>query len=145
MRGFSLSEYDIEHIMQQEFTATCTDGGTVAPGQGIPHPRFYGTFPRKLRHYTFDRKIISLPFAIRSMTSLTAQILGLKDRGMIKENYWADIVVFDPGKVRDRATYTNPHQYAEGIPYVLVNGELVVDEGKFTGKLPGKVLTRPGR
>ncbi len=142
MRGFSLSEYDIEHIMQQEFTATCTDGGTVALGQGIPHPRFYGTFARKLRHYTLDRKIISLPFAVRSMTSLTAQILGLKDRGLLRENYWADIVVFDPEKVRDRATYTNPHQYAGGIPYVLVNGELVVDEGKITGKLPGKVLTR---
>jgi N-acyl-D-amino-acid deacylase len=142
MRGFSLDEYDIEHIMQQDFTATCTDGGTVALGQGIPHPRYYGTFARKLRHYTFERGAISLPFAIRSMTSLPAQILGLKDRGLLRENYWADIVLFDPAKVRDRATYTNPHQYAEGIPYVLVNGELVVDGGKITGKLPGKVLKR---
>jgi len=142
MRGFSLSEYDIEHIMQQDFTATCTDGGTVAPGQGIPHPRFYGTFPRKLRHYTFDRKIISLPFAIRSMTSLPAQILGLKDRGLLRENYQADVTIFDPEKIRDLATYTNPHQYAEGIPYVIVNGELVVADGKITGKLPGKVLAR---
>jgi N-acyl-D-amino-acid deacylase len=142
MRGFSLSEYDIEHIMQQDFTATCSDGGTVAQGQGIPHPRFYGTFARKLRHYALDRKVISLPFAIRSMTSLPAQILGLKDRGMLRENYWADIAIFDPEKVRDRASYTNPHQYAEGVPYVLVNGELVVDDGKITGKLPGKVLTR---
>ncbi len=142
MRGFSLSEYDIEHIMQQDFTATCSDGGTVAQGQGIPHPRFYGTFARKLRHYALDRKVISLPFAIRSMTSLPAQILGLKDRGMLRENYWADIAVFDPEKVRDRANYTNPHQYADGVPYVLVNGELVVDDGKITGKLPGKVLTR---
>jgi N-acyl-D-amino-acid deacylase len=142
MRGFSLSEYDIEHIMQQDFTATCSDGGTVAQGQGIPHPRFYGTFARKLRHYALDRKVISLPFAIRSMTSLPAQILSLKDRGMLRENYWADIAVFDPEKVRDRANYTNPHQYAEGVPFVLVNGELVVDDGKITGKLPGKVLTR---
>jgi N-acyl-D-amino-acid deacylase len=145
MRGFSLSEYDIEHIMQQDFTATCSDGGTVAQGQGIPHPRFYGTFVRKLRHYALDRKVVSLPFAVRSMTSLAAQILGLKDRGLLKENYWADIAVFDPEKVRDRATYTNPHQYAEGVPYVLVNGELVVDQGKTTGKLPGKVLTRSSR
>src|SRR5262245_27724992 len=142
MRGFSLNEYDIEHIMQQDFTAICSDGGTVAMGDGIPHPRFYGTFPRKIRHYTLDRGIISLPFAIRSMTSLPAQILGLKDRGMLKEGYWADVTIFDPEKIRDRATYVNPHQYAEGIPFVLINGELVVDGGKITGKLPGKVLRR---
>ncbi|MCI0524576.1 MAG: amidohydrolase family protein [Acidobacteria bacterium] len=145
MRGFSLSEYDIEHIMRQDFTATCSDGGTVAQGEGIPHPRYYGAFARKLRHYTLDRKIITAPFAIRSMTSLPAQILGLKDRGMIRENYWADITIFDPEKIRDRATYVNPHQYAEGVPYVLVNGELVVDQGKITGKLPGKVLMRSSR
>jgi len=145
MRGFSLSEYDIEHIMRQDFTATCSDGGTVAHGEGIPHPRYYGTFARKLRHYALDRQVISLPFAIRSMTSLPAQILGLKDRGMLRENYWADVTVFDPEKVRDRATYTDPHQYAEGVPYVIVNGELVVDGGKGAGKLPGKVLTRSDR
>ena len=142
MRGFSLSEYDIEHIMQQEFTATCSDGGTVALGDGIPHPRFYGTFPRKIRHYTLDRGVISLPFAIRSMTSLPAQILGLKDRGMLREGNWADVTVFDPEKIRDRATYTNPHQYADGIPFVFVNGELAVDGGKIVGKLSGKVLRR---
>jgi N-acyl-D-amino-acid deacylase len=145
MRGFSLSEYDIEHIMQQDFTATCTDGGTVAQGQGIPHPRYYGTFARKLRHYALDRRIISLPFAVRSMTSLPAQILGLKDRGLICEGYWADITIFDPEKIRDRATYVNPHQYAEGVPYVLVNGEPVVEAGKITGKLPGKVLAKTNR
>jgi N-acyl-D-amino-acid deacylase len=141
MRGFSLAEIDIEHIMQQEFTATCSDAGTVALGDGIPHPRFYGTFPRKLRQYVFERKIISLPFAIRSMTSLPAQIIGLRDRGLLRESYWADITIFDPKTIADRATYVNPHQYAEGVPYVLVNGELVVDGGKITGKLPGKVLS----
>jgi len=141
MRGFSLAEIDVEHIMRQEFTATCSDAGTVALGDGIPHPRFYGTFPRKIRRYVFERGLITLPFAIRSMTSLPAQIIGLKDRGWLKENYWADIAIFDPEKIADRATYVNPHQYAEGVPYVLVNGELVVDGGKITGKLPGKVLT----
>jgi len=145
MRGFSLAEVDIEHIMQQEFTATCSDAGTVALGDGIPHPRFYGTFPRKLRRYVFERNIISLPFAVRSMTSLPAQIIGLKDRGLLKENYWADITVFDPKKIAERTTYVNPHQYADGVPYVIVNGELAVDEGKITGKLPGKVLTPPKR
>jgi N-acyl-D-amino-acid deacylase len=145
MRGFSLSEIDIEHIMQQEFTATCSDGGTVAAGEGMPHPRFYGTFPRKIRRYVFERSVISLAFAIRSMTSLPAQIIGLKDRGMIKEGYWADITVFDPKTIADRANYTNPHQYADGVPFVLVGGEVVVDFGKITGKLPGKVLTPTGR
>jgi|DewCreStandDraft_2_1066082.scaffolds.fasta_scaffold00492_46 N-acyl-D-amino-acid deacylase len=141
MRGFSLSELDIEHIMRQEFTATCSDAGTVAFGEGIPHPRYYGAFPRKIRRYVFERGVISLPFAIRSMTSLPAQIIGLRDRGLLREGYWADITIFDPEKIADRATYENPHQYAEGIRYVLVNGEFVVDEGKITGKLPGKVLT----
>ena len=128
--------------MQQEFTATCSDAGTVALGDGIPHPRFYGTFPRKIRRYVFEQKIISLPFAIRSMTSLPAQILGLRDRGLLREGYWADISIIDPKTIADRATYVNPHQYAEGVPYVLVNGELVIDGGKITAKLPGKVLTQ---
>lgn len=141
MRGFSLSEYDIEHIMQQEFTATCTDAYVVTLGDGVPHPRHYGSYPRKIQHYVFQRGIISLPFAIRSMTSLPAQIMGLKDRGLLKEGCWADITVFDAEKIADRSTYTNPHQYPEGIPYVLVNGQFVVDDGKITGKLPGKVLT----
>ncbi len=141
MRGFSLSELDIEHIMRQEFTATCSDAGTVAFGEGIPHPRYYGAFPRKIRRYVFERGVISLPFAIRSMTSLPAQIIGVRDRGLLREGYWADITIFDPEKIADHATYANPHQYAEGILYVLVNGELVVDGGKLTGKLPGRVLT----
>jgi N-acyl-D-amino-acid deacylase len=145
MRGFSLSEIDIEHIMQQEFTATCSDAGTVALGDGIPHPRFYGTFPRKIHKYVFERKIISLPFAIRSMTSLPAQIIGLRDRGLLREAYWADISIIDPKTITDRATYVNPHQYAEGVLYVLINGELVIDGGKITAKLPGKVLTPTGR
>jgi N-acyl-D-amino-acid deacylase len=145
MRGFSLSEIDIEHIMKQEFTATCSDGGTVALGAGIPHARFYGTFPRKIRRYVFERGIISLPFAVRSMTSLPAQIIGLKDRGLIREGYRADITVFDPEKIADRATFTDPHQYSDGVPFVFVGGEMVVDQGKITGKLPGRVLSPPRR
>jgi N-acyl-D-amino-acid deacylase len=141
MRGFSLSELDIEHIMRQEFTATCSDAGTVAFGEGIPHPRYYGAFPRKIRRYVFERGVISLPFAIRSMTSLPAQIIGLRDRGLLREGYWADITIFDPETIADRATYADPHQYAAGILYVLVNGEFAVDGGKITGKLPGRVLT----
>jgi N-acyl-D-amino-acid deacylase len=143
MRGYSLSEIDIEHIMQQDFTATCTDGDTVLFGDGVPHARFYGTMPRKIRRYALDRQIINLPFAIRSMTSLPAQIMRLSGRGWIRPGYWADLVIFDE-TIEDTATFTAPHQYPKGIPYVFVNGVAVVDGGKFTKALPGKVLS-PGR
>ncbi len=141
MRGYSLSEIDIEHIMRQEFTATCTDGDTVRFGEGVPHARFYGTYPRKIRRYVLERKTISLPFAIRSMTSLAVQIMGLKDRGLIREGYWADLVIFDLATIADRATFTQPHQYPDGIPFVFVNGVAVVDQGQFTHATPGRVLT----
>jgi N-acyl-D-amino-acid deacylase len=140
MRGYSLSEIDIDHIMQQDFTATCTDGDTVEFGDGVPHARFYGTMARKLRRYALDRAVITLPFAVRSMTSLPAQIMRLADRGWIRPGYWADLVIFDDS-VADMATFTEPHQYPKGIPYVFVNGVAVVDDGKFTKALPGKVLS----
>jgi N-acyl-D-amino-acid deacylase len=141
MRGFSLSEIDLDHIMQQDFTATCTDGDIARFGQGIPHARFYGTMPRKIRRYVYERNVISLPHAIRSMTSLAAQIIGLKDRGLVQQGYWADLVVFDPATIADQATFTEPHQYPAGIPFVFVNGVAVVDNGKLTQATPGKVLT----
>ena len=103
MRGFSLPEIDLDHIMQQDFTATCTDGDIARLGQGTPHARFYGTMARKIRYYSLDRGVISLPHAIRSMTSLAAQIIGLKDRGLVQTGYWADLVVFDPKTVADKA------------------------------------------
>ena len=140
MRGYSLSEIDIEHIMQQDFTATCTDGGTSALGDGVPHARFYGTMAKKIRRYAMDRKVITVPFAIRSMTGLPAQIMRLKDRGVIRIGSWADLVIFDD-TIEDRATFTDPHQYPSGIPYVFVNGIAVVDQGKLTKALPGKVIT----
>jgi N-acyl-D-amino-acid deacylase len=141
MRGFSLAEIDLDHIMQQDFTATCTDGDIARFGQGLPHARFYGTMARKIRYYSLDRGVISLPHAIRSMTSLAAQIIGLKDRGLVQAGYWADLVVFDPKTVADKATFTEPHQYPTGIPFVFVNGVAVVDDGKLTQATPGKVLT----
>jgi N-acyl-D-amino-acid deacylase len=143
MRGFSLSEIDLDHIMQQEFTATCTDGGIVALGDGLPHARFYGTMARKIRRYVLDRNVVSLPFAVRSMTSLPAQIIGLKDRGLLRTGFWADVVVFDPETIADKATFTEPHQYPTGIAYVFVNGTAVVENGRLTSGTPGKVLT-PG-
>jgi N-acyl-D-amino-acid deacylase len=139
--SFNMSEPDIEHIMRQPFTMTCTDGDLVPFGLGKPHPRGNGAFARKLRVYVNERGVVDLPFAIRSMTSLPASVLGLKDRGVLRANARADILIFDPAKVRDAATYQDPHQMAEGIAYAIVNGAIVRDAGAFTGKLAGRVLS----
>jgi N-acyl-D-aspartate/D-glutamate deacylase len=139
--SFNMSERDIEVIMRQPFTMTCTDGDLVAFGQGKPHPRGNGAFARKLRVYVHDRETIDLAFAIRSMTSLPASVFGMKDRGVLRTGAWADILVFDPSAVRDTATYQNPHQLAEGFRYVLVNGIVAKDDDGFSGKLGGKVVT----
>ncbi len=140
--SFNMSEDDIEHIMQQPYTMTSSDGGLVLMTAGKPHPRNYGAFSRKLSRYVRDRKTVSLESAIRSMTSLPASVFGLRDRGVIREGAIADIAIFDPGAVRDRATYTDPHQLSEGMEYVLVNGVAVIQRGKFTAALPGAVLRR---
>lgn len=139
MRGFSLSEDDLEYFMQQDFMATCTDGSA-----DMGHPRSYGSYPRKIRRYALDRGAISLPHAIRSMTSLPAQILGLRERGRIDAGYWADLVVFDPARIRETAEMFKPEQYPEGVDFVFVDGVAVIDAGKPTGATPGKVLT-PGK
>lgn len=120
-----------------------SDGGLVAMGEGKPHPRNYGAFTRKLSRYVRERGTITLEHAIRSMTSLPATVLGMKDRGVIREGAAADVVIFDPAKVVERSTYTDPHHLAEGMAFVLVNGEIVIENEKFTTALPGRVLRRP--
>lgn len=142
VRGFSLAEYDIESYAAMPWVATATDGGIALPedGPGV-HARFYGTFPRKLAYYARERGVLSLEDAVRSATWLPATILGLRDRGMVREGFHADIVVFDPERIRDTATFFEPHQYPEGIEHVLVNGQFVVDAGRLTMALPGKVIT----
>jgi N-acyl-D-amino-acid deacylase len=138
--SFNMSERDIELIMRQTWNMTCTDGDLVPMGQGKPHPRAYGAFARKLRMYVRDRGVIDLPFAIRSMTSLPAQVFALKDRGQIRPGAFADLLVFDPAKVNDAATYQDPHQLADGMTHIVVNGTLVRQNGTFTAALPGRVL-----
>ena len=138
--SFNMSEGDIRHIMTRPYTMASSDGGLVLPTEGRPHPRDYGAFARRLNVYVRERQVVSLEFAIRSMTSLPATVFGLPDRGAIREGAAADIAIFDPAAVRDVATYTDPHHLAEGMSYVLVNGVVVVDDGKFTSALPGKVL-----
>ncbi len=131
--SFNMNEEDLKNFMRQDWVMTCSDGS-----EG--HPRKYGTFPRKLRKYVYDEKVITLPFAIRSSTSLPAATLGLKDRGLLKAGFYADIVVFDPKTIRDTATFQEPEQFADGVRYVLVNGALAVDGGRRTQSLAGRVL-----
>ncbi|NOR14610.1 MAG: amidohydrolase family protein [Candidatus Aminicenantes bacterium] len=142
LRGFSMDEIDIEAFSAQPWTATSSDASITLPGDGPVHARFYGTFPRKIRHYALEQGVISVENAVRASTSLPAQILGLRDRGMIREGFQADLVVFDLTTIKDTATFFEPHQYAEGIHFVLVNGEFVVEEGALTWKRPGRILKK---
>ncbi len=140
--SFNMSEPDIEVIMKAPFTMASSDGGLTMPGVGFPHPRDYGAFARRLAVYVRERRVVPLEFAIRSMTSLPAAVFGLTDRGAIRPGAFADVVVFDPEKVRDAATYASPQQLAEGVSDVLVNGVPVRLDGAFTEACPGRVLRK---
>jgi N-acyl-D-amino-acid deacylase len=140
MRGFSLSEIDVEAYAAQPWVATASDGGIAVPADGSVHPRFYGTFPRKIRQYALTAEALSVEAAIRSQTSLPARIMGLRDRGEIREGYWADLVVFDLETIADQATFFEPHAHATGIDHVIVNGAFVVQNGEILYALPGKVI-----
>ena len=140
--SFNMSEDDIEHIMRQSYTMTCSDGGLIFATEGRPHPRNYGAFARKLERYVGERATVELEAAIRSMTSLPAAVFGLTDRGTLRVGAWADVAVFDPAAVHEAATYADPHQLAQGVDHVLVNGVVVVDRGRFGAALPGRVLAK---
>ena len=135
-------EDDLITLMKSRFTMIGTDGWSVQMGSGKPHPRFYGTYPRILGKYVREEKVLRLEQAIRKMTSFPAQTLGLLDRGLLREGMWADIVIFDQDRIIDRATYTDPHQYPDGIHYVIINGEIVVEDKKHTLAKPGKILRK---
>ena len=145
LRGFSLSESDVENYLQQPWLAVSTDAINTLPQDGhnfLAHARFYGNYPRLFEHYVKERGIISMEHAVRASTSLPALIFDIKDRGMIREGYYADLVIMDLDAIKDKATFLNPHQFPEGIDYVFVNGQLVVENGKLTGEKPGLVLSR---
>ena len=135
---------DVDRIMQHPATAIGSDGPLGIFGEGAPHPRQYGTFARVLGYYTRERGILTLEEAVRKMSSQTANRLNIRDRGLLSEGYFADIAVFDADEISDRATFENPHQYAVGMKYVLVNGEVVVRDGAHTGARPGRILRGPG-
>lgn len=145
---FGMSEPDIEFVLKQPWVSFDNDASGEAPS-GIflkfhPHPRTYGTFPRILRKYVREEHLLTLPDAVRKFSALPAQREHLADRGVLKKGMWADVVIFDPDKVRDLATYANPQQLSQGMDYVLVNGVPVIADGKITNALPGKVIYGPG-
>jgi N-acyl-D-amino-acid deacylase len=144
---FGMSQPDVTLALQQPWVSIDNDSEGTSPegllGQAHPHPRAYGTFPRILRKYVREDKALTLEDAIRKFSALPAQRMRLTDRGVLKAGMSADVVIFDPATVRDRATFDNPNQLSEGMEYVLVNGVPVIDQGKMTGALPGKVLRGP--
>jgi N-acyl-D-amino-acid deacylase len=137
---FQMDEKDVEDLMRLRYNMHASDGAVQVKGEGIPHPRNYGTFPRVIGHYVRKRGVIPLEEAVRKMTSLPAQTLRLKERGIIREGLYADLTIFDRHTFEDKSTFSNPHQYSQGLMYVIVNGELVIEKGKHTGSLPGMVL-----
>jgi N-acyl-D-amino-acid deacylase len=136
----SMGDKDVDRIMRYANTGIASDGGIREFGVGVPHPRSYGTNARVLAEYVRKRNILTLEDAVRKMTSLPARTFGFRDRGQVREGYWADLVLFDPARVEDKATYTQPHQFSQGFDLVLVNGQIVVEEGKLTGARPGKIV-----
>lgn len=138
-----MDEGDVRRIMAHPQTMIASDGRLTRPGDGVPHPRNYGTFPRVLGHYARDERVLTLEEAVRKMTSMPAARLSLGDRGCLREGCVADVAVFDPERIRDVGTFEDPHHYPEGIPFVVVAGVPVVDGGRFTAARPGRVLVRP--
>jgi N-acyl-D-aspartate/D-glutamate deacylase len=143
----SISEDDIRAIVASPLALVGSDGNCVATygtvSQGMPHPRFYGTFPRIISHYVGEQGLLPLELAVHKMTGATARALKFKDRGLLREGSRADVTIFDPADFRDRATYADPHQYPSGDrTSVIVNGVVVVENATHTGALPGMVLRR---
>lgn len=143
--NFGMSEDDVRIYMKQAWVTTASDGGTQSPGDTVPHPRSYGTFPRKIGRYAIDDGIVTLEQSIRSASGLPADVLRLTDRGYLKPGFFADVVIFDPKTFRDTATFEKPHQYATGVRHLFVNGTTVIDDGKFLEVYAGKALRHSTR
>ncbi len=142
--GFAMSEDNLRKVLSHPLVMIGSDGSAVSPAgklsHGKPHPRYYGTFPRVLGKYVREEKFFDLATGIKKMTSMPADKLGLKGRGLIQKGYYADLVIFDPEKIADKATFVDPHQLAEGIDYVLVNGKVTVEKGKHNQTMGGKII-----
>jgi len=140
MVSFGMSEDDVRQYMKQPWVATASDGSSKVPDDTVPHPRSYGTFPRKLGLYAIKDKVVPLEQAVRSCSGLPADILGLPERGYLKKGYYADVVVFDPQSIADKSTFDRPHEFSEGVKWLFVNGVPTVENGEANGKLPGRAL-----
>jgi len=138
----SMGNEDVERILKYPNTAIASDGGVREFGQGVPHPRSYGTNSRVLAEFVRNRGVITLEDAIRRMTSLPARTFGFGDRGLLREGFAADLVIFDPAKIQDKATFAKPHQYTVGFDYVIINGRVAVENGSALDVLAGRVLRR---
>lgn len=141
----SMQDEDVIRIMRHPLAMFCTDGDPVGYDVGFPHPRSYGTFPRVLGRYVRELKALTLEEAIKKMTSMSADQIGQRERGRLASGMFADLTIFDPETIADRATYTDPHQFPAGIRHVIVNGTTVIDNGALTGAMPGRVLKGPAR
>jgi N-acyl-D-aspartate/D-glutamate deacylase len=133
--SFNMNEKDIRRFMKDKFVMTCSDGSSG-------HPRKYGTFPKKLHDYVFTTRLISIEFMVRNSSALTAETFRIPERGLIREGYFADVIIFNPKTVSDRSTYEQPELLADGMQFVIVNGQLAVADGKFTGTLAGRALRK---
>jgi N-acyl-D-amino-acid deacylase len=144
---FHHSEEDMRYALKQPLVSIGSDGTAVnaEKAAGHPHPRYYGTFPRVLGRYVREEKLLTLEEAVRKMTSANAAKIHVYDRGLLRAGQCADVTVFNPDTILDRATFEAPHQYAVGVEYVLVNGKMVLDHGRHTGARPGAILYGPGR
>ena len=138
----SIDQGDLERFMRQPYVSTSSDGGNPVFGESLPHPRAYGAFARKIGKYAVQDGVVDLPFAIRAATSLPAEVLGLDDRGTIRTGFAADLIVFDPQQFTDVATFEKPHQYSVGLSYMLIAGQLVLENDRYTGVLAGRALRR---
>jgi N-acyl-D-aspartate/D-glutamate deacylase len=143
MVNFGMDEQEVRLIMQQPFVAVASDGNAKNPDDTMPHPRNYGTFPRKIGEYAIRRQIVSVAHAIHSATGLPAAIIGLTDRGVLRAGAYADVVIFDPEAMVDNATFDQPDQYASGVRYLLVNGVFAIESGEVTGRQAGRAVRRP--
>ena len=145
MIGFGMSEENTARILSHPLGMICSDGSVFAPsGSGSPHPRSFGTFPRVLGHYVRDEGVMPLETAIHKMTGMPARKIQLDDRGVIRPGAFADLVAFDPGTIRDEATFANPYQFPTGISTVVVNGVVTVRDGSMTGELAGRPVRGRG-
>ncbi|MFQ6046569.1 MAG: amidohydrolase family protein [Gemmatimonadales bacterium] len=136
--------WNTRYLARKSWMMTCTDGRDPGPGQRIIHPRAFGAFTKKLEDFVIDEGLLTMPFAIRSMTGLAADFLAWTDRGYLREGYYADLTVLNPERIHARATFENPRQYSEGTVHVLVNGTFALRDGAPTGALAGRALVRGG-